>query len=130
MNRKDGDDSLHGRILAVLSITGDFLPTQITRALGVSPSSAGRMGGVGSWELCSEARVEAADAEENLKWILDQVEAKKSVLDGLKRSGCEIEIFFVREQESERIHEMPPLSPETMRRVTGLGIDIVLLIDD
>lgn len=120
---------------ATFRLLGDALdPAEVTRILGITPSFARRKGDkyggprrpvasrTGIWALESEKSVTSADLEKHLEFLLNQLDAKASLVAELTRGGLTADILCY--WMSATGQGGPVLGAATIRRIAELGVDL------
>jgi hypothetical protein len=132
----DDDYPTCERTYATLRIFRDDLdPDSVTRTLGIEPTrvqvkeqpSTNRFGGVrvpeiGGWLLSTEGQVTSRDVRRHLLWLLDKLAGSDHSLGCLRMAGCRIDVFCF--WLSAEGHGGPTLSPEIMKRLGELGLEV------
>jgi hypothetical protein len=113
---------------------GDMDPKVVTKRLGIEPTSFHRSGEplpcsknnllakINGWFLCSENIIESKDSQRHVDWILDQLYAQRDAVLELQKAGCKMDVacFWA----SKHGHGGPTISPEQMRRLADLNLDL------
>ena len=120
---------------ALLRIFSDEIPPdQVTRALGVSPTSSVRKGELRNpkeprsasktncWYLGSSASVQSKDCRRHIDWILERIYPAKEALLRLQESGVDVSICCT--WESSGNQGGPIMNPEQMGPLSELGIPV------
>lgn len=129
-------DDPDAEVFTALRLRGNFTPAEITRRLGLEPSSQVAKGdAVGqnrrrriyqhsSWCLESTTAVSADTIEPHLDWLLDVIEPKATELDALRATGitCDVDCYWA----SVGRGGGPWVSPESMSRLGALGLPLVI----
>jgi len=120
---------------AALCIYHDTVePPEVSSALGIKPSGFVRRGDthgpgnraatykINGWFLSSENSVSSQDSLRHIEWLLALVEPRRSELRTLRDQGHQmlISCYWL----SASGHGGPTLTPDVMRRVAELGLDL------
>ena len=109
-------------------------PDDVSRALGLTPSSTQRVGeqresrGVfrtyrlAGWFYCTEDSVESYDSQKHLNWLCDQLEPHGQQLRALRSAGWRMDISCL--WDSHPGHGGPSLSPALLQRLATLEIEL------
>lgn len=118
------------RTYAALRIyPGDFTPDFVTETLEVNPSrlqkSEEALPGktkLNAWFLSTKGILTSRDSRRHIDWITDQLMGKEDALKSLQEKGVAMDIscFWL----STSGHGGPCLSPEQMRRLAQLNLEI------
>jgi len=113
----------------------DLDPDEISRLLGVTPSSSHRKSDplsprfpekgrrkVGAWLLKSEGQVDSRDSRRHVDWLIDRLDGKAVVVRNLQSVGHTIDISCYWLSASG--HGGPSVPPEQARRLADLGIEL------
>jgi hypothetical protein len=109
-------------------------PVSVSSALGLSPTDSQRIGesyqkrGVtqiypfSGWFYCSERHVQSYDTAKHLDWLLRQLKPRQAEIDQLRAQGWRMDIACLWDSRSG--HGGPALSPDLLRRLAALGIEL------
>jgi hypothetical protein len=77
---------------------------------------------ISGWFLRSKTFVQSFDSQKHLHWLLDQLEGKEPALEELRKAGwwMNISCFW----DSQYGHGGPTFSPELLKRLSVLGIEV------
>jgi len=119
-----------------LRLRGDLAPEEITRRLGLSPTSqfskgevvgsgrSGRVRGHATWFLESKSAIDAETIEPHLLWLLDLIEPRATELTALLAAGVhgDVGCFWA----SSGTGGGPWISPASMARLGALALPLVI----
>ncbi|MBI3462420.1 MAG: DUF4279 domain-containing protein [Planctomycetes bacterium] len=109
-------------------------PREITRRLGIEPSSWQRKGDhspegkppriykTHGWFLTSKGIVGSKDSRRHLDWLLEQIGPKAEALRELHREGCRMDVSCFWESQSGQ--GGPTVSPRQMEQLARLNLDL------
>ena len=122
-----GDDSCCERTCAMLLVSGDNIAAdEFTRLFAAAPTEVARAGDCTGWRLSSESHLQSTNLERHIHWILDQVAGKAGVIRHLKHErGCQIDLGCWWKGRSHVDELGPLLTPETLRRVADLDLNLI-----
>ncbi len=114
--------------------SGDKDPDEVSRVLGLEPTSLQRRGGIrnphdhrpvriklNGWFLCSQGEVASRDSRRHLDWILERIGPLQDALGHLRDDGSQLRVSCYWLSSSG--HGGPVLSPEQMRKLADLGLE-------
>lgn len=105
-------------------------PNEITKRLGIKPSSTSVAGErkilgkpcVNGWFLCTRGKIKSKDSRRHIDWILDKIEPVIEEILALKKEGAFFDIMCF--WGSATGNGGPTISPEQMRRLVNLDLDV------
>jgi hypothetical protein len=139
----DDDYATCDETFATLRIyPGTIMPDEVTRELGIGPSSTEVEGQLRSrrqppsrcngWFLCSKGQITSRDSRRHIDWLLDRLLPVRDALLGLRDRGARMDVFCF--WVSAHGHGGPMLSVKQMKGLVELdlecGYDMYYLGDD
>ena len=109
-------------------------PATVSAAFDLEPTDSQRVGEahiwrgrtrvyrLSGWFFCSKDRVESYDSARHLDWLLRQLEQRRTAVDTLRADGWRMDLCCL--WDSHYGHGGPTLSPELLRRLADLGVEL------